>query len=56
MTTYEHFMIAIVFGATVGYLIGGLIIVFWSIVDKVKEVKKARREKKKLAETTTDSE
>jgi len=47
MTTYEHLMLAMVFGATMGWLIGGLGLTIASVVGAIRSKIKARREKKK---------
>lgn len=46
MTTYEHLMISICFGCTMGWLIGDHVIMVKGFIDYIKEKVKARRKKK----------
>ncbi len=46
MTMYEHFMLSIVYGAVIGWLLAGIGFMIYGLVVKIRDKIKARREKK----------
>lgn len=56
MTTYEHMMLSICFGATMGWMLAGIGLAVAQFIGFIKDKIKARREKKQSTDTVANEE